>query len=332
MKHVITLLWGLLIIGQVLEAQSYHFSQFFSTPLLTNPAQTGFLEGPYRLASNFRSQGHLGGSSYFTGYLSADFKMLQNHIGEWHKAGGGIYLMNDQALNGALQTNSVGVSAAYHVPLDIHGEHSIGLGFQGAYHQRNIDYSKLTFGSQFGSDGYNPSLPIDEPLPNRSLGFFDVNAGLLYNMNLEDRSFFGGVSVYNILRHKVNMLEDEFKMPLRLIVQGGAQVFIGEYGKTYFSITHQRQANASETTVGAAYGHQLSDGIKNEINFGLWYRYKDALIPYVGYHRGTVQVGLSYDHTISTLKTAAQIRNGYELTLLYKALDKQSLKTLIPWY
>ena len=332
MKQVISYLLGVLMISTSLQAQSYHYSQFFSTPLLTNPAQTGFLEGPYRLASNFRSQGQLGGGAYFTGYISGDFRMLQNHISEGHKAGGGIYLMNDQALNGALQTNSVGLSAAYHVPLDIHGDHNIGLGFQGTYHQRRIDYSKLSFGNQFGSGGYDPSLPIDEPLPNRSIGYFDINAGMIYNIILEDRSFFGGVSVYNILRHKENLLEEEFKMPLRFTAQGGAQVFVGEYGKAYFSITHLRQAKAYETTVGAAYGHQLSDGAKNEINLGLWYRYKDAFIPYVGYQRGAVQVGFSYDHTISTLKTAAQIRNGYELTLLYNAIDKQSLKTLIPWY
>ena len=317
---------------QWLQAQSYHFSQFFSTPLLTNPSQTGFLEGPYRLASNFRSQGQPGGAAYFTGYLSADFKVLQDRLAEGHKAGAGIYVMNDQSLGGALQTNSVGLSTAYHVALDYYGEHSIGLGFQGAYHQRRIDYSKLSFGNQFGPDGYDGSLPIGEALANRSVGYFDINAGMVYNVVLEDRSFFGGASVYNILRHKEDLLMEEFRMPLRFTLQGGAQVFLGEYGKGYFSVTHLRQASAAETTVGAAYGHQLTEGSKNEINFGLWYRYKDAVIPYVGYHRGAVQVGLSYDHTISTLKTASQVRNGYELTLLYKAIDKQSLKTLIPWY
>jgi type IX secretion system PorP/SprF family membrane protein len=332
MKKALITLYVLVLIGTVLRAQSYHFSQFFSTPLLTNPAHTGFLEGPYRLASNFRTQGQLGGGSYFTGYLSADFNLFQESVRESHKAGAGIFLMNDQSLNGALKTNSVGLSAAYHVPLEIHGDHSIGLGFQGVYHQRLVDYSKLSFGNQFGPVGYDPSLPIGEALSNRSVGYFDVNLGMIYNIVLEDRSFFGGVSVYNLLRHKENIIEDEFRMPLRITAQGGAQVFIAEYSKAYFSITHQRQADANETTVGAAYGRQLTDGFKNEINLGLWYRYNDALIPYIGYHRDAFQVGLSYDYTISSLKTAAQVRNGYELTLLYKAVDKRSLKTLIPWY
>ena len=64
----------------------------------------------------------------------------------------------------------------------------------------------------------------------------------------------------------------------------------------------------------------------------MWYRYKDALIPYLGYQTNTFQVGLSYDYTVSGLKTAAQLRNGYELSLTYRAMDKTQLKLLIPRY
>src|SRR5690554_5297686 len=95
-------LFGLLgWLGKQAYGQSYHFSQFFSTPLLTNPAHTGFIEGPYRIASNFRSQGMAGGSPIFTGYLSADISPLRNSLEGGNKAGIGIYVMNDKALNGA---------------------------------------------------------------------------------------------------------------------------------------------------------------------------------------------------------------------------------------
>jgi type IX secretion system PorP/SprF family membrane protein len=331
MKRNIITLCVLLMSGSVLQAQSYHFSQFFSTPLLTNPANTGQLEGPYRLASNFRSQGS-GGATYFTGYLSADFSLFQDKLAKGHKAGAGIHIMNDQSSGGALQTNAIAVSGAYHVGLDPNGDHSVGLGFQGAYHQRRMDYSKLSFGNQFGNNGYDAALPIGENLGNGNTNYMDLNAGVIYNITLEDRSFFGGFSVYNILRHNENVLVEEFQMPVRYTLQAGGQVFVGEYGKASLSLTHLQQANAKETTIGAAYGHQLSDGEKNELSIGMWYRYKDALIPYVGYQRAAFQIGLSYDHTVSSLKTASQMRNGYELTLMYRAIDKRSLKTLIPWY
>lgn len=313
-------------------SQSYHFSQFFSTPLLTNPANTGFTEGPFRAASNIRSQGMSGGSNYFTGYLSADVSPLRSHLPEGHKAGLGLYVMNDQSLGGALQSNSVGMSAAYHVGLDPYGEQSIGLGVQGTYNQRRIDYSKLTFENQYGPGGVNIGLPVGEPLDFQSKQFFDVNAGILYNASLEHKSFFAGLAVYNILQHKDNLLSGEFNMPTRITFQTGGQFWIGEYGKVYASLTTLSQAKAYEVTVGSAYGHQLTDGEKNELLAGMWYRYKDALIPYLGYQTKTVQVGLSFDYTVSGVKTGSQVRNGYELTLLYKAPDNRELKVLIPWY
>ena len=331
-KRIIILFYSVMIAG-LAEAQSYHFSQFFSTPLLTNPANTGFTEGPYRLASNFRSQGMQGGNAYFTGYISGDISPFRNVLAKNNKAGLGLYIMNDQALGGALQTNTVGLSGAYSVALDEYGDHNIGVGFQGTYNQRRIDYSKLTFENQYSPGGYNPGAPVGEPLDYTNKHFMDVNAGIAYNALLEDRSYFFGASVYNILQHKESMISDEFKLPTRVAVQAGAQFFSGTYGKVYFSATGMVQAKAMETTVGAAYGHQLTDdGEKNELMFGMWYRYKDALIPYVGYQVKAVQVGLSYDYTVSALKTGAQVRNGYELTLLYKAIDKRELKTLIPWY
>src|SRR5258705_13425195 len=38
-------------------SQDLHFSQFFNSPLVTNPANTGFIpEGDYRLGVNYRNQ------------------------------------------------------------------------------------------------------------------------------------------------------------------------------------------------------------------------------------------------------------------------------------
>jgi type IX secretion system PorP/SprF family membrane protein len=323
----------LVMISSVLQAQSYHFSQFFSTPLLTNPANTGLIDGPYRIASNFRSQGKSGASPFFTGYVSADASLLNNSLPRGHKAGAGVFVMTDKTLGGASQTNSVGLSAAYHVGLDEYGENSIGLGFQGTYNQRRVDFNRLSFGSQFGFDGYDATLPTGETINNTNRAYFDVNAGLVYQASLENASFFVGGAVYNILRHKDNMIADEFKMPTRYVVQAGGQVFAGEFAKLYFSLTNMGQAKANETTAGGAFGLQLTEReIKNEINFGVWYRYKDAIIPYIGYYYDSFQIGLSYDYTVSDLKTASQVKNGYELTLIYKAGDKAKLKTQVPWY
>lgn len=117
------------------------------------------------------------------------------------------------------------------------------------------------------------------------------------------------------------------------MLQAGSQIKAGDDGRMYFSLTHMSQAKANETTLGGAYGIQLTnDGIRNEISFGMWYRFQDALIPYIGYYNNGFRVGLSYDYTVSSAKTGGEIRNGYELTLMFSAIDKLTLKTSIPWY
>jgi type IX secretion system PorP/SprF family membrane protein len=314
------------------KGQSYHFSQFFSTPLLTNPANTGVMEGPYRVASNFRAQGLSGGSPYLTGYISADISPFKEKLIDGHKAGIGVYVMNDQSMNGALTGNAVGLSAAYSVGLDANKVHSLGIGFQGTYHQRELDYNNLSFGSQFGGTGYNPALPIGESFQYFRRNYFDLNTGILYRAQGENIAFFGGISAYNILRHEDNVFVDEYKMPTRYVLQAGSQFHSGSEGTVYFSLTHMQQAKASATTVGVAYGIQLSEGEQNNIRFGMWYRLKDALIPYVGYHKNGFQLGLTYDYTTSAKKAGSEVRNGYELTLMFTAPNKNELKEALPWY
>jgi type IX secretion system PorP/SprF family membrane protein len=332
MKKFILGFYSVLLAGAA-SAQSYHFSQFFSTPLLTNPANTGFTNGPYRIASNIRSQGMPGGNNFFTGYVSADVSPLRDQLTEGHKAGLGVYVMNDHSLGSAVQTNSIGVSAAYHVGLDHYGETSIGLGLQGTYNQRRVDYSKLRFENQFGPLGYDASLPIGEPLDYNSKSFFDINFGAVYNYNIAGQSFFAGIGVYNLLRHKENILDDEYTMPMRYTLQTGLQSPLSESENIYLSLTAMHQARTTAISLGGAYGYNISETEgKSEIIGGLWYRYKDALIPYLGYQGNSFQLGFSYDYTASAMKTGAQVRNGMELTLLFKAPDKRDLKVNIPWY
>ena len=314
------------------HAQSYHFSQFYSTPLLNNPAFTGFTDGSFRASANFRSQWAQGSTPYLTTALSFDTRLLKNSISENNKAGAGIYFMNDQSSGGALQNNSIGFSAAYNLSLDQFQEHTIGVGLQGVFNQQRIDYSKLSFESQYGSNGYDPSLPVGEPLNLGSKINFNVNAGIQYNYKHDYNSFFGGVAIYNTFKPEDNIIDKEFQAPMRFSLLTGGQIAIGYDRTIYASLNYMKQAKASEITIGGAYGIQIGEDKRQEIDFGLWHRVKDALIPYVGYQLTGFQFGLSYDYTVSKIKTAGQVRNGYELTLIYTGNNDAEEKRLMPWY
>src|SRR6476646_4282389 len=314
----------------ILYGQSYHFSQFYSTPLFVNPAFTGYIDGPYRVAGNIRSQWGSAGSPFTTAAFSADAILLKKHIPDGNTLGLGICVLNDKTLGGAVQSNTVGLSTAYNIVLDEDQKHTIGLGFQGIYNERRIDFTALSFENQFGGSGFDPALPIGEELPGGKMNYFDINVGSVYHFTLPDKSFFAGFGVYNVIKHRDNIQKDEFRMPRRYTLLGGGQLDIGYDKILYFSMNYQDQGAARELTLGAAYGIQVGTDKIQVINFGLWHRVKDAIIPYVGYQRDGFQAGFSFDYTISNLKTSSQVRNGFELSMVFTADDKSEVKKVIP--
>jgi hypothetical protein len=50
---------------------------------------------------------------------------------------------------------------------------------------------------------------------------------------------------------------------------------------------------------------------------GSWYRFGDALIPYIGLEFGNWRFGASYDVNTSSLKSASNSRGGFEISLIY---------------
>jgi type IX secretion system PorP/SprF family membrane protein len=332
MKKLFQIPIVLLLLSLQSKAQSYHFSQFYSTPLWNNPAFTGYTDGPYRVAANFRSQWLQGGSPYLTSSLTADFSLMREKLADGNRLGAGIAFMNDQSLNGALQTNTIGYSMAYHLSLDADNIHHLGLGLQGTFHQRRIDYSKLTFENQYDGGGYNPSIPVAESFTSGTKRYFDMNTGLLYNYSYDYSSFFISLGVFNVLQHKENVLVPDYKVPVRYTALASGQQEVSESSLLYYSLNYMRQGSANEITLGAAYGITISDGKEQELVLGLWHRVKDALIPYIGYRVNGLQAGLSYDYTISTAKTGSMARNSFELSFVYQRPDNSDLKRLIPWY
>lgn len=173
---------------------------------------------------------------------------------------------------------------------------------------------------------------MGEPLNLGDKVSLDANAGVLYNYKHDYDAFFGGIALYNTFRHNESADLNSFKTPMRISVLSGGHLAIGYDQTLYASINYMNQAKASEITIGAAYGYQLGADKIQEIDFGIWHRVKDAIIPYVGYQLNGFQFGISYDCTISKIKTGALSRNGYELTLIYQGGDHSTEKRLMPWY
>lgn len=318
-----------------LKAQDPNFSQFFASPLTLNPALTGKFDGVFRVAGNYRNQWPTINNAFTTATVSLDASILKSSIPDYDQFGVGIMAFTDKSGNGVLQNNFLALSTSYHKALDENGFHQIGLGFQGTYVNKRLDIASLKFESMLRADGFTGLLDESFSSNQIKLSYFDMNMGLLYNGTTDGaNNIYFGASMYHVNRPKETFKEGNYLLEPRLTLQAGGMVPVGEFNAFHFSANHSRQANATNTVIGGAYAMNVTQDAGNPTNLylGSWFRFGDAIIPYVGLEFGEFQIGATYDVNISSLKPASNLRGGAEISLIYikKPSDPNAKKLNCP--
>ena len=310
----------LLILASAVKAQDPNFSQFFASPLTLNPALTGKFNGQVRAAGNYRNQWPTINNAFTTYTVSADFGILKNNIPEIDQFGIGIMGFSDQSGNGILKNNYLSLSTAYHKGLDENGFNQLGLGFQTSFVNKRLDITNLKFEDQLTSLGFTGVTSEVFSANQINVKYLDVNAGILFNGTSNgDNNYYAGVSMYHINRPKETFNGGQFYLPARVTFQAGGMLPVGQYDGIHFSANHSRQANATNTVVGGAYMLNMNqdNGNPTNIYLGSWFRFGDAVIPYVGLEFGEFHIGATYDVNLSSLKPASNMRGGAEISLIY---------------
>lgn len=314
------------------RAQDPNFSQFFASPLTLNPAMTGKFDGIVRVAGNYRNQWPTINNAFVTGTASLDFHVMKNRLSEIDRWGVGLLAFSDKNGNGALQNNYLGLSTAFHKGLDEDGYHQIGVGFQGTYVNKRLDLTKVYFLDQLTPLGFTGVTSEVFDQDDLSLSYFDMNAGVLYNGTSNGyNNFYVGASMYHINRPKESFQGGQFYLSPRLTLQAGGRLPVGQYNAFHFSANHSMQAKARNTMIGGAYALNLNNMEENPTNvyLGSWFRFGDAIIPYVGLEFNDFLLGVTYDVNTSSLKPASNVRGGVEISLIYiKQPVDRSLKKL----
>ncbi|MGC4037456.1 MAG: PorP/SprF family type IX secretion system membrane protein [Chitinophagaceae bacterium] len=326
-----------LLLGIGAYAQDPNFSQFFASPLTLNPALTGKFDGVYRVAGNYRNQWPTINNAFRTYTASFDAGILKNKIPEFDQFGIGFLGFADDAGNGVLKNNALAVSLAYHKALDEDGFHQLGIGFQGGYVGKRLDVTKVTFEDQLTPSGFTGVTSEVFPGQKVNVSYFDMNAGILYNGSTDGyNNFYAGASMYHINRPKESFQDKQyFNLSTRLTIQGGGKLKVGQSNNyIHLSANYSRQANATNTVVGGAFALNANDSEDNPTNIyiGSWYRFGDAIIPYVGLEFGEFHIGATYDVNISSLKPGSNMRGGAEISLIYikKPVDPNAKKLNCP--
>jgi type IX secretion system PorP/SprF family membrane protein len=320
MKKFISTLTVYVALVTVCNAQDPNFSQFFASPMTLNPALTGKFDGVFRFSTNYRNQWPTINNAYKTMTASLDMGILKNRLPEIDQLGVGVMAYSDKAGDGVLNSTYYAVSLAYHKGLDENGYHQLGAGFQGTYMNRSLNLNKVTFADQLTPFGFTGVTSESFSSSQVNLNYFDLNAGVFYNGSTDGyNNFYLGASMYHINRPKETFQKGEFLLSARTTIQAGGKIPLTGYNFIHIAANHSMQANAHNTMVGAAYAMNLNQDEANPTNayFGSWYRFGDAIIPYIGLEFGEWRVGASYDVNTSNLKPASNSRGGIELSLIY---------------
>jgi type IX secretion system PorP/SprF family membrane protein len=328
MKHIIyiwTLLISALFCAPKTFAQDLHFSQFFNSPLTTNPANTGFIpDGDYRLGINYRDQwSSVMSVPYKTMSAFGDVQLMKNKFDNGWIGLGGV-ILRDVAGSGNLTSTKLYGSLAYHQLLGYSS--LLSLGFNVGMSNKQINVSNLKFPDQFDGKFFDNKLPTTVLLDKTNVSYLDMQVGMNY-------AYFPTPSIYvntGFSVHHVNRPHESFfsseatgvdnRVPMRYIGFLNGSFKLNDEVIINPNIYYTRQANVSELVGGLNAHYNLSGDGEYLLIAGAYYRHKEAIIPLVGLGFKDYTFTFTYDATISSLKNFNNSRGAFEFSLIRQGI------------
>jgi type IX secretion system PorP/SprF family membrane protein len=308
----------LLLIGLFLTAnsplfaQDPGFSQFFSNPIYLNPAYAGSA-GCSRATVNYRNQWPAISGNFVTYSASYDQPI------DFLSGGVGIHFMSDYSGGGTIISNSINGTYAYNLKL---GEHlKIRPAISVGYGQKRLDGSKLT---TLVYDSINNTYSLAPLLDyNPKSEIFNIGAGVL----IAYKSFCAGISIDHVNEPNEGFISIS-KLPRKVTVHCNYQFDISEKIKLTPGLISQGQImfanfipslmlNINHFKIGAA-----SRFNRNNI---------DCIIGMVGYRNNWLNIGYSYDYTLSGLTDGTGGSHEISAIFLFNHKEKFEKYRIVPF-
>jgi type IX secretion system PorP/SprF family membrane protein len=319
-------IFTLLILGfqAPVTAQDPQFSQFYAAPLYLNPAFAGST-GQARAGINYRNQWPAIDANFTTMSLYGDYYI------EDKKSGVGFLLSRDMEGLAGLRSLSLGVQYSYE--LEITENLGFRPGVQVAVYQRDVNFSRLTFGDQFDQNTGEFISPTTAETFNTNFSKFfpDISfGGVLFT-----RSAWLGVAANHLNRPNQSIIDEESQLPIKYSTHGGFKFFMkpGVVGSGVY-------ARKAERSIAPAfqYRHQ---GKFDQMDLGLyftfeplvlgtWYRgvpfkkvenfvNNESIVLLLGFvklgAKDAINIGYSFDYTISKLGPGSG--GAHEFSVVY---------------
>lgn len=325
MKRIILVTFALVVKTGLLLAQDPFFSQYFMSPMTVNPAMIGKGTEATRVLANHRSQWWGSSSaSFVTNTVSAEMPFAKSKT-EKSRLALGVMALSDMSNAGILKNNYFSAGLAYNVNLDREGKQQFGAGLMATYGSRLLDRSQFLFQSQFGSMGFNRSIPDNDPIQLPTRSYFDVAAGLHYSYVGKKWDFNIGAGAFHIAQPDISAYDVKNSlMKMRLNLNTSlAHKFKGGDELHLISMLTSYGYN-SVINLGAIYKYKIDgDHAISRVNLGLISRFNDSYVGYMGLECPKWSLGVSYDFIQSDVATFYNSVQSMEVSFCTFFTDKK---------
>lgn len=319
-----------LILAQFVSSQDLHFSQFYSTPLMINPANTGRFKEDTRCSFIHRRQWAALNSDFISTAFSTDMNFRTKWLKK-DKIGVGLLFFHDDLAQGTIKTSSIYLSGAYHRMLDQQRRHRLSGGVQFGFNQKSINDQYFRFPNQYPSFVFDRSVGNNENLANMNYGFLDAQMGLSYTFVWSEKTeIVTGVSFYQLRQPKESIFKSvgsNNTLGTRWIYTVGLNKKLNDRWMITPTAMYMRQSKGRDLNLGGFVTYNLRTDFIAQLTGGVFARVNDAAIFMIGGRYKNIDAKFSYDATMSGVRNirgaddaTSKAIGAYELSINFYGL------------
>jgi type IX secretion system PorP/SprF family membrane protein len=303
-------------------SQDLTFSQFYEIPLLRNPALAGVFNGDIRVSAVHRSQWQSVTVPYQTSALGIEYKLPVFNYNDFITIG--VQASHDVAGDIKLKRTQLLPLINFHKSLSDDEDNYLSLAFMAGPVQSQFDPTQAKFDDQFVNGSYAPTNQSSQVFTKTGYSYMDASTGLSYSSGFGERSrFYLGAALFHFNKPRINFYSSNSETVVlqKWVANAGITTQTSDNSRLIGFADYFKQGGTRQFLGGVLYETDLvqfeeTDNIS--FSFGGFYRFNDAIVPVVRLTLHEWQMGLSYDVNISKLKTASQLRGGFELTASFR--------------
>lgn len=300
--------------------QDKNLSIWYQSPVLYNPGALSTGEEDFSLTTNFRSQWLTipqPGIGMRTNTLNAEFKIQDGSMG--NNFGIGINALNEETGDAKLMTTSISIPINYTINLDRKNKLSVGI--SPGFFQQSVNRPSQTWESDWNGNGFFPNKNTELGL-NNSYSSIDLGIGTFYQRTFKTKTrIFGGLAFNHLTRQKINFSFGGDRIYINSVVSAGADITTRNKNlRIHPNFLYFRSGPGYNLMAGISLEHLLREGSEittlNKtvcVNYGFYYRYKDAISTTIGFKLKGVRLGIAFDTNISYLSQATNSIGAIEV-------------------